>query len=99
MGEQLGEFRDRGFAQVHAQVWPTADFGSGTVAGVNDAPDASTFAVDAFGICLSVLVARIFIAPIGDPERAIGTDLFAHWPKPFVFGGHEISLWIGREAG
>src|SRR5712671_3881590 len=48
------------------------------------------FAIHAFGISLGILVTRIFILPIHDPERAIRPGLSADGTEPAVGGSQKI---------
>jgi len=47
-------------------------------------------AIHAFGVGIGVLVARIFVIPIHDPDGAVGTGLGAHGHEPAVVGADEI---------
>src|SRR4051812_43070060 len=73
--------------------------------GINDAPDSTVGAIHAFWIGIGVLIARIFVIPIHDPDRAVGTNLRADGTKPAVVRAHKIAHKriveggaIGREA-
>ena len=70
-----------------------------SIAGVYYTPDAAVCSVDAFGVGLGILVAGIFVIPIGDPHCAVGADLFADGTEPAVGGGEEIFFGGGFEAG
>src|SRR5689334_9290251 len=76
--------------QVHILLWPALDFRAGLFARIYHAPDAPVLAVHALRIRFGVLIAWIFVVPIGDPERAIRANLFADRPEPAIARGQKI---------
>src|SRR5258708_2940013 len=84
---------------MHSGFRPARHFLSGFFAGVHHSPDTPVLAIYSFGIGLSILIARIFITPIGNPKRAIRPDLLAHWSKPTVARGQKIVFGQRFEAG
>ena len=72
--------------------------GFGLVVLDDDAPDAPAFAIHTFGVGFSVLVAGILVAPVHDPEEAVGTGLGADGAEPAVIGAQEVASWLAFEV-
>src|SRR5205814_1558980 len=66
--------------------------------GINNAPDSAMFPVDPLGVRVGVLIARIFVVPIHDPERAIRTGLSADRSKPTVVRDQKVFVAGAYEA-
>src|SRR5438874_10490497 len=84
--------------EVHPFLGTGRDGPAGSVAGIDDAPDSPVGTIHAFRIGPGVLVAGIFVIPIGDPKRAVRSDLFADWPEPAIGGGEQILVRVCFEA-
>ena len=67
--------------------------------GRDDTPDAAVLTVHAFGVGLGVLVAGILVAPVHDPQEAVGAGLGADWAEPAVVGAEEVATRLAFEGG
>src|SRR6476469_6374492 len=66
---------------------------------MNNPPDPSLLPVHSLRIRLRVLVARILVAPVHDPEKSVRASLCAHRTKPAVIGAEEIAARLAFEGG
>ena len=73
--------------------------GFGLVGLDNDAPDPPTITIHAFGIGFGVLVAGILVAPVHDPEEAVGAGLGADGAEPAVVGAEKVAARLAFEGG
>src|SRR5687767_8025951 len=85
MFEGAREFFVGQHGEVHA-LGMRRNFNARFIAGINDAPDAAMRAVNALWIGVGVLVARIFVVPIHNPNAAVGTNLRGDGAEPAVVG-------------
>ena len=68
------------------------------IAGVDHAPNATIGTIHAFGIGPRILIAWVFIIPIGNPDRNIRADLLTDRPKSTIGRLDEIIHGVGLKG-
>ena len=98
MGKELREVVAGQLRQVHVLRRAGGHGLVRLITGPDDAPDAAAFAIDAGGVGVGVLVARILVIPVHHPHRSVRPGLRAHGHEPAVLGRQEIAA-VGPLAG
>src|SRR6185503_16284984 len=87
--QQAGELLGIQLRQIHLTLRPDRHGLALFIPHPDDAPNASQLAVHTFGIGLGVLVAGILVAPVSNPDHAVGTGLHADRTEPPIVAGEE----------
>ena len=99
IGEEFDQPGAAQLCEVHIFLRPAWHRCGWFVSDIYDAPDAAMLAIDAVGVRVRVLVTRIFVVPVHDPDRAVGPGLGAYRPEPSVARRQEILARRGLETG